>query len=63
MNSSVHQIATQNSLELVEDPKAAAVEEIAAKLGLRKVRRHHKLKIWTLFIFPYPFLDPEFDSA
>ncbi|CDQ81116.1 nuclear protein localization protein 4 homolog isoform X2 [Oncorhynchus mykiss] len=31
------QIATQNSLELVEDPKAAAVEEIAAKLGLRKV--------------------------
>uniref|UniRef100_A0A6Q2Z1I8 Nuclear protein localization protein 4 homolog n=1 Tax=Esox lucius TaxID=8010 RepID=A0A6Q2Z1I8_ESOLU len=31
------QIATQNSLELVDDPKAAAVEEIAAKLGLRKV--------------------------
>ncbi|XP_038831310.1 nuclear protein localization protein 4 homolog isoform X3 [Salvelinus namaycush] len=30
------QIATQNSIELVEDPKAAAVEEIAAKLGLRK---------------------------
>ncbi|MBN3286807.1 NPL4 protein, partial [Polyodon spathula] len=31
------QIATQNSLELVDDPKAGAVEEIAAKLGLRKV--------------------------
>ncbi|KAG5262808.1 hypothetical protein AALO_G00279130 [Alosa alosa] len=31
------QIGTQNSLELMEDPKAAAVEEIAAKLGLRKV--------------------------
>lgn len=31
------QIATQNSLELIEDPKAEAVEEIAAKLGLRKV--------------------------
>ncbi|XP_056285553.1 nuclear protein localization protein 4 homolog [Pseudoliparis swirei] len=31
------QKATQNSLELVEDPKAAAVDEIAAKLGLCKV--------------------------
>lgn len=31
------QNATQNSLELLEDPKAAAVDEIAAKLGLRKV--------------------------
>ncbi|XP_028674159.1 nuclear protein localization protein 4 homolog [Erpetoichthys calabaricus] len=31
------QIGTQNSLELLEDPKADAVEEIAAKLGLRKV--------------------------
>uniref|UniRef100_A0AAR2LB88 Nuclear protein localization protein 4 homolog n=1 Tax=Pygocentrus nattereri TaxID=42514 RepID=A0AAR2LB88_PYGNA len=31
------QIGTQNSLELIEDPRAAAVEEIAAKLGLRKV--------------------------
>ncbi|MGH0145462.1 UNVERIFIED_CONTAM: hypothetical protein FKN15_059894 [Acipenser sinensis] len=35
--SIVLQIATQNSLELVDDPKAGAVEEIAAKLGLRKV--------------------------
>uniref|UniRef100_A0A673A0V2 Nuclear protein localization protein 4 homolog n=1 Tax=Sphaeramia orbicularis TaxID=375764 RepID=A0A673A0V2_9TELE len=31
------QNATQNSLELLEDPKAAAVDEIAAKLGLCKV--------------------------
>ncbi|KAK7919187.1 hypothetical protein WMY93_010471 [Mugilogobius chulae] len=31
------QTATQNSLELLEDPKAAAVDEIAAKLGLCKV--------------------------
>uniref|UniRef100_A0A8C5BY47 NPL4 homolog, ubiquitin recognition factor n=1 Tax=Gadus morhua TaxID=8049 RepID=A0A8C5BY47_GADMO len=31
------QNATQNSLELLEDPRAAAVEEIAAKLGLVKV--------------------------
>ncbi|KAJ8263800.1 hypothetical protein GJAV_G00141410, partial [Gymnothorax javanicus] len=31
------QIGTQNSLELLDDPKAAAVDEIAAKLGLRKV--------------------------
>lgn len=31
------QIGTQNSLELLEDPKADAVEEVAAKLGLRKV--------------------------
>ncbi|XP_077359345.1 nuclear protein localization protein 4 homolog [Festucalex cinctus] len=31
------QTATANSLELLEDPKAAAVDEIAAKLGLRKV--------------------------
>lgn len=31
------QNATQNSLELVDDPKAAAVDEIAAKLGLCKV--------------------------
>lgn len=32
------QNATQNSLELIDDPKAAAVDEIAAKLGLCKVR-------------------------
>ncbi|KAK3529111.1 hypothetical protein QTP70_016546 [Hemibagrus guttatus] len=31
------QIGTQNSLELIDDSRAAAVEEIAAKLGLRKV--------------------------
>uniref|UniRef100_A0A3Q4ARA7 Nuclear protein localization protein 4 homolog n=1 Tax=Mola mola TaxID=94237 RepID=A0A3Q4ARA7_MOLML len=31
------QNATQNSLELIDDPKAAAVDEIAAKLGLYKV--------------------------
>ncbi|XP_008996146.1 nuclear protein localization protein 4 homolog isoform X8 [Callithrix jacchus] len=31
------QIGTQNSLELLEDPKAEVVDEIAAKLGLRKV--------------------------
>lgn len=31
------QNATQNSLELLDDPKAAAVDEIAAKLGLCKV--------------------------
>uniref|UniRef100_A0A3B3ZDT2 Nuclear protein localization protein 4 homolog n=1 Tax=Periophthalmus magnuspinnatus TaxID=409849 RepID=A0A3B3ZDT2_9GOBI len=31
------QTATQNSLELLEDPKAAAVDEIASKLGLCKV--------------------------
>uniref|UniRef100_A0A3P9MJL3 Nuclear protein localization protein 4 homolog n=1 Tax=Oryzias latipes TaxID=8090 RepID=A0A3P9MJL3_ORYLA len=31
------QTANQNSLELLEDPKAAAVDEIAAKLGLCKV--------------------------
>ncbi|XP_030630011.1 nuclear protein localization protein 4 homolog isoform X3 [Chanos chanos] len=31
------QIGTQNSLELIEDPKAGIVDEIAAKLGLRKV--------------------------
>uniref|UniRef100_A0A3P8UQ64 Nuclear protein localization protein 4 homolog n=1 Tax=Cynoglossus semilaevis TaxID=244447 RepID=A0A3P8UQ64_CYNSE len=31
------QNATQNSLELLEDPRAAAVDEIAAKLGLCKV--------------------------
>lgn len=31
------QIGTQNSLELIDDPRAAAVEEITAKLGLRKV--------------------------
>ncbi|XP_012590208.1 PREDICTED: nuclear protein localization protein 4 homolog [Condylura cristata] len=30
------QIGTQNSLELLEDPKAEVVDEIAAKLGLRK---------------------------
>lgn len=35
----VFQNATQNSLELVDDPKAAAVDEIAAKLGLCKVGR------------------------
>lgn len=34
---SVLQNATQNSLELIDDPKAAAVDEIAAKLGLCKV--------------------------
>lgn len=33
----VFQNASQNSLELVDDPKAAAVDEIAAKLGLTKV--------------------------
>lgn len=32
------QIGTQNSLEILEDPKAEVVDEIAAKLGLRKVR-------------------------
>ncbi|XP_075025489.1 nuclear protein localization protein 4 homolog isoform X3 [Calonectris borealis] len=31
------QIGTQNSLEILEDPKAEVVDEIAAKLGLRKV--------------------------
>lgn len=31
------QNATQNSLELIDDPKAEAVDEIAAKLGLCKV--------------------------
>lgn len=31
------QIGTQNSLELIDDPRAAAVEESAAKLGLCKV--------------------------
>lgn len=31
------QNATQNSLELLDDPKAAAVDEIAAKLGMCKV--------------------------
>ncbi|KAL4648635.1 hypothetical protein GN956_G6795 [Arapaima gigas] len=31
------QIGTQNSLELLDDPRASAVEEIAARLGLRKV--------------------------
>lgn len=31
------QIGTQNSLELLEDPKAEVVDEIASKLGLRKV--------------------------
>ncbi|XP_075072977.1 nuclear protein localization protein 4 homolog [Mixophyes fleayi] len=31
------QIGTQNSLELLVDPKAKAVDEIAAKLGIRKV--------------------------
>uniref|UniRef100_A0A2D4PVZ6 MPN domain-containing protein n=1 Tax=Micrurus surinamensis TaxID=129470 RepID=A0A2D4PVZ6_MICSU len=31
------QIGTQNSLELLEDQKAEIVDEIAAKLGLRKV--------------------------
>lgn len=36
-HSAVLQNATQNSLELLEDPKAAAVDEIAAKLGLCKV--------------------------
>lgn len=33
----VFQNATQNSLELIDDPKAVAVDEIAAKLGLYKV--------------------------
>lgn len=32
------QIGTQNSLKILEDPKAEVVDEIAAKLGLRKVR-------------------------
>ncbi|KFW79238.1 Nuclear protein localization protein 4, partial [Manacus vitellinus] len=31
------EIGTQNSLEILEDPKAEVVDEIAAKLGLRKV--------------------------
>lgn len=31
------QNGAQNSLELMDDPKAAAVDEIAAKLGLCKV--------------------------
>ncbi|XP_044152368.1 nuclear protein localization protein 4 homolog [Bufo gargarizans] len=31
------QVGTQNSLELLDDPKAKVVDEIAAKLGLRKV--------------------------
>uniref|UniRef100_A0A8C6T384 Nuclear protein localization protein 4 homolog n=1 Tax=Neogobius melanostomus TaxID=47308 RepID=A0A8C6T384_9GOBI len=31
------QVSNQNSLELLEDPKAVAVDEIAAKLGLCKV--------------------------
>ncbi|XP_035864977.1 nuclear protein localization protein 4 homolog [Phyllostomus discolor] len=31
------QVGTQNSLELLEDPRAEVVDEIAAKLGLRKV--------------------------
>lgn len=35
--SAVFQNATQNSLELLDDPKAAAVDEIAAKLGMCKV--------------------------
>lgn len=35
---SLLQIGTQNSLEILEDPKAEVVDEIAAKLGLRKVR-------------------------
>lgn len=34
---SLLQIGTQNSLEILEDPKAEVVDEIAAKLGLRKV--------------------------
>lgn len=40
------QNATQNSLELVDDPKAAAVDEIAAKLGLCKVCSH--CLVWFL---------------
>lgn len=35
---SLLQIGTQNSLEILDDPKAEVVDEIAAKLGLRKVR-------------------------
>nr|AAM47486.1 unknown [Squalus mitsukurii] len=31
------QVGTANSLEFLEDPKAEVVDEIAAKLGLRKV--------------------------
>ncbi|XP_069511243.1 nuclear protein localization protein 4 homolog [Ambystoma mexicanum] len=31
------QVGTQNSLELLDDPKAVIVDEIALKLGLRKV--------------------------
>lgn len=38
MSFSLLQIGTQNSLEILEDPKAEVVDEIAAKLGLRKVR-------------------------
>uniref|UniRef100_A0A2K6V6Z0 Nuclear protein localization protein 4 homolog n=1 Tax=Saimiri boliviensis boliviensis TaxID=39432 RepID=A0A2K6V6Z0_SAIBB len=40
------QIGTQNSLELLEDPKAEVVDEIAAKLGLRKVLRHLTARRW-----------------
>ncbi len=42
------QIGSQNSLELIEDPKAEAVEELAAKLGLRKVSFSMPLKNWGL---------------
>lgn len=37
MSQYLFQNATQNSLELIDDPKAEAVDEIAAKLGLCKV--------------------------
>lgn len=45
---SLLQIGTQNSLEILEDPKAEVVDEIAAKLGLRKVRMWQVLcvRVW-----------------
>lgn len=44
---SLLQIGTQNSLEILEDPKAEVVDEIAAKLGLRKVRMLSDLmRLW-----------------
>lgn len=42
----VFQNATQNSLELIDDPKAAAVDEIAAKLGLCKVGLHFSFALF-----------------
>lgn len=50
----VFQNATQNSLELIDDPKAAAVDEIAAKLGLCKVGLHFSLALFD-FVLPVTF--------